>query len=105
MTLIIVDSGCVFRTLAFVERATVNPQVSLLNLTFEADIPSDVIWSLIDGKHIVSLPHHVDRVDDCLDEKIDGGTEDLFDASEDNTGKEDGGERVDIILSRPKCGF
>ena len=38
------------------------------------------MWSLKDGKHIVSVPHHdglfVDRVDDCLDEEIDGGTED-----------------------------
>ena len=53
----------------------VNPQVSLLNLTIEAGIPGDVMWSLIDGKHIVSVPHHdelfVDRVDDCLDEEID----------------------------------
>ena len=52
------------------ERATVNPQVSLLNLTLEAGIPGDVMWSLIDGKHIVSVPHHdvlfVDRVDGCL---------------------------------------
>ena len=49
----------------------VNPQVSLLNLTLEADIPGDVMWSLIDDKHIVSVPHHdgllVDRVDDGLD--------------------------------------
>ena len=70
----------ILRTLAFVERTTVNPQLSLLNLTLEAGIPGDVMWSLIDGKHDVSLPHHdglfVDRVDDCLDEKIDGGTED-----------------------------
>ena len=48
----------------------VNPQVSLLNLTLEADIPSDVMWSLIYGKHIVSVPHHdgsfVDRVDDWM---------------------------------------
>ena len=29
----------------------VNPQVSLLNWTLEADIPGDVMWSLIDGKH------------------------------------------------------
>ena len=62
------------------ERATVNPQVSLLNLTIEAGIPGEVMWSLIDGKHIVSLPHHdglfADRVDDCFDEKIDGGTVD-----------------------------
>ena len=58
----------IFWTLAFVERATVNPQVSLLNLTLDAGIPGDVMWSLIDGKHIVSLPHHdglfVDRFDD-----------------------------------------
>ena len=48
----------------------VNPQVAVLNLTIEAGIPGDVMWSLIDGKHSVSIPHHdglfVDRVDDCL---------------------------------------
>ena len=75
----------------------VNPQVSLLNLTFEAGIPVDVMWSLIDGKHIVSVPHHdglfVDSVDDCLDEDIEGGTEDLFYVGEDNPVKEDGGQR------------
>ena len=53
-----------------------NPQVSLMNLTIEAGIPGDVMWLLIDVKHIVSLPHHdglfVDSVDDCLDEKIYG---------------------------------
>ena len=36
----------------------------------------------------MSVPHHdglfVDRVDDCLDEEIDGRTEDLLDAREDN---------------------
>ena len=62
------------------ERATVNPQASLLNLTIEADIPGVVMWPHIDGKHIVSLPHHdglfVDSVDDCLIEKIDGETGD-----------------------------
>ena len=51
----------------------VNPQVFLLNLTLEADIPGDVMWSLIDGKHIVSVSHHdrlfVDMVDNCLDEE------------------------------------
>ena len=87
----------------------VNPQVSLLNLTLEADIPGDVMWSLIDGTHIVSVPHHdglfVDRVDDCLDEEIDGRMEDFFDAREDTTVKENGGVEVDIILSRPKCSF
>ena len=31
------------RTLAFDERATVNPQVSLLDLTLEAGIPDDVM--------------------------------------------------------------
>ena len=58
----------------------VNPQMSLLNLTPEADFPGDVMWSLIDGTLILSVPHHyglfVDRVDDCLDEEIDGGTGD-----------------------------
>ena len=36
----------------------------------------------------MSVPHHdrlfVDRVDDCLDKEIDGGTEDCFDVAEDN---------------------
>ena len=63
------------RTLAFEERVTVNAQVSLLDLTPEAGILGDVMWSLIDGKHIVSVLHHdgllVDRVDDGLDERID----------------------------------
>ena len=44
----------------------------MLDLTLEAGIPNDKI----DGKHIVSLPHHdailVDRVDDGLDDEIDG---------------------------------
>ena len=57
------------------ERATVNHQVSLLNLTLEASIPGDMMWSLIDGRHIVTVPHHVvlfvDMVDDCWDEEID----------------------------------
>ena len=72
-----------FPGFAFEERVMVNPQVSLLDLshlTLEAGIPGDVMWSLIDGKHIVSVPHHdglfVDRIDGCLDEEIDGGTED-----------------------------
>ena len=64
------------RTLAFEERVTVNPQVSLLDLTLAAGILGDVMWSLTGGKHIVSVPHHdgllVDRVDDGLDERIDG---------------------------------
>ena len=50
--------------------------MSLLGLTLDAGIPVDVMWSLMDGKHIVSVPHHdgllVDRVDDGLDEDIDG---------------------------------
>ena len=61
------------------ERVPVNPQVYLLYLTLEAGIPGDVMLSFRDGKHIVSLRHHdglfVDRVDDCLDEKIDRETE------------------------------
>ena len=61
-------------TFAFEERATVNPQVSLLDLTLEAGIPDDVVWSLIDGKHIVSVTHHdgllVDRADGGLDEEL-----------------------------------
>ena len=36
----------------------VNPQLSLLNLTIEAGIPGAVMWSFIDDKHIVSVPHH-----------------------------------------------
>ena len=55
----------------------VNAQVSLLNLTLEADIPGDVMWSL---KHILSVPHrdglYVERVDDYLYEDIHGETED-----------------------------
>ena len=61
------------------ERATVNPQVSMLNWTLQAGIPGCMIWSLIYGKHIVSVLHHdglfVDRVADCLGEDIDRGTE------------------------------
>ena len=49
-----------------------NPQVSSLDLILEAGIPGDVMRSLIDGKHIVSVPHHdgllLDRADDGLDE-------------------------------------
>ena len=60
---------------------TVNPQVSLLELTLEAGIPDDVMWPLIDGEHIVSVPHHdgllVDRVDDGLDEEIGGMASDF----------------------------
>ena len=64
----VMKSPCHFRALAFEERATVNPQVSLLNLTLGACIRGDVMWSLIDGKHIASVLHHdgllVDMVDD-----------------------------------------
>ena len=35
-----------------------HPQVSFLNLTLEAGILGDVMWSLKDGRHIVSVPHH-----------------------------------------------
>ena len=64
------------RTLAFEKMVTVNSQVSLLDLPPGAGIPDDVMWSLIDGKHVVSVPHYdgllVDRVDDGLDAGIDG---------------------------------
>ena len=72
----------------------VNPQVSLLNWTLEADIPGDVMWSLIDGKHIVSSVTHqdglfVNRVDDGLDEEIDGMAADFaMRLKEDNEGSE-----------------
>ena len=72
----------------------VNPQVSLLNWTLEADIPGDVMWSLIDGKHIVSSVTHqdglfVNRVDDGLDEEIDGMAADFaMRLKEDNKGSE-----------------
>ena len=71
----------------------VNPQVSLLNWTLEADIPGDVMWSLIDGKHIVYVPHQdgllVNRVDDGLDEEIDGMAADFaMRLKEDNEGSE-----------------
>ena len=44
-------------------------------LTLEVCIPGSVMWSLIDGEHIVSVPHHggflVDRVvDDGPDEAV-----------------------------------
>ena len=42
----------------------------------------------------------MDMVDDCLYEEINRGTEDCFDAGENNPVKEDGGEEVDIILFR-----
>ena len=55
---------------------TVNPQVSLLDLGPETCITGHVMWSLIDGKYIVSGQHHngllVDMVDDGLGEEIDG---------------------------------
>ena len=45
--------------------------MSLLVLAIKAGIPGDVVWSLIDGKHIVSVSHydrlHVDRVDNEID--------------------------------------
>ena len=71
----------------------VNPQVSLMNWTLEADIPGDVMWSLIDGKHIVSVTHQdglfVNRVDDGLDEEIDGMAADFaMRLKEDNEGSE-----------------
>ena len=52
----------------------------------------------------MSVPHHdglfMDRVDDCLDEEIDGTTENVFYARENNPVKQNGGTDVDIILSR-----
>ena len=71
----------------------VNPQVSLLNWTLEADIPGDVMWSLLDGKHIVYVTHQdglfVNRVDDGLDEEIDGMAADFaMRLKEDNEGSE-----------------
>ena len=54
----------------------------------------------------MSVPHHdglfVDRVDDYLDEEIDGRTEDFIWWQE---GQPSGGAEVDIILSQLKCGF
>ena len=42
----------------------------LLDLTLERGIPDDVMWPLMDGKHIVYVPHHdgllVDMADDGL---------------------------------------
>ena len=43
--------------LALEERVTLNHQVFMLDSTIEAGIPGDVVWSLIDGKHIVSRVH------------------------------------------------
>ena len=49
--------------------------MSLLELTLDAGIHDDMMCSLIDGKHIVSVPYHdgllVDRVNDGMDEEID----------------------------------
>ena len=38
----------------------VNPQVSMPNLNLEVGIPSDVMWSLINGKHSICV------MTDCL---------------------------------------
>ena len=86
----------------------VNPQVSLLNLTLETDIPGDVMWSLIDCKHIVCR-----TMTDYLwiglmiawMKRLMEKQRILFDGREDNTVKENGGAEVYIIMSRPKCGF
>ena len=68
-------------TLILRERVTVKSQVSLLDLTLEASIPDDVMWPFMDGNYIVPVPHHdgslVDRVDDGLDEEIDGMADDF----------------------------
>ena len=62
----VMRSLCHFMDTYIEERVTVKSQVSLLDLTLEAGIPDDVMWPLMDGKHIVSVPHHegllVDRV-------------------------------------------
>ena len=72
----VMRSPCHFLDIYIEERATVKSQMSLLDLTIESGIPDDVMWPLMDGKHIVSVPHHdgllVDRVNDGLDEEIDG---------------------------------
>ena len=83
-------------TFAFEERVMVNPLVSLLNLTIETDIPGDMMWSLIDCKHIVSVPHHDGN---CLwiglmivgMRRLTEEQRILFDAREDNPVKENGG--------------
>ena len=72
----VMRSPCHFMDTYIEQRATVMSQVSLLVLTIEAGIPDDVMWPIMDGKHIVSVPHHdgllVDRVDDDLDDEIYG---------------------------------
>ena len=88
----------------------VNPQVSWLNLTLETDIPGDFMWSLIDCKHTVPVPHHDGN---CLwiwlmivgMRRLTEEQRILFDASDDNPVKENGGAEVDISLSRPKYVF
>ena len=72
----VMRNPCHFMDTCIEERETVKTQVSLLDLTIDAGIQDDVIWLLMGGKHIVSVPHHdgllVVRVDDDLDEDIDG---------------------------------
>ena len=56
-------------------RAHLDRDLTLLELTFEAGIPGDVMRSIIDGKLIVSVPRHdgklVDRVNDNNEEDLD----------------------------------
>ena len=72
----VMRSPCLFMYTYIEQMETVKSQVSLLDLTIETGIPGVVMWLLMDSKHIVSVPHHdkllVDRVDDGLDEEIDG---------------------------------
>ena len=72
----VMRSPCHFMDTYIEERVTIKSQVSLLDLNFEAGIPDEVIWPLMDGKNIVYVPHHdgllVDMVNDGLDEEIDG---------------------------------
>ena len=48
--------------------------LTLLDLTLEEGIPGDVMWSIIDAKHIVSVSRHdgflVDRVNDNIDKGL-----------------------------------
>ena len=52
-----------------------------LDLALEVCIPDDMMWSLIDGKHIVTIPYHdrllVGSVNDDLDNEIDMVTADF----------------------------
>ena len=57
-------------------RAHLDRELTLLDLTLEAEIPGEVMRSIIDGKLIVSVPRHggelVDRVNDNNEKDLDG---------------------------------